>query len=73
MLWHKWTSQEALGAKNLPANTRYVKHGRLIRGSGRSPGEGNKWLPAVVFLPGESRTEEPVGLQFMRSQKVRHV
>ena len=26
----------------------------LISGSGRSPGEGNKQLPTVVFLPGES-------------------
>ena len=31
------------------------------------------WQPTLVFLPGESPwTEEPGGLQFMRSQRVRH-
>ena len=31
------------------------------------------WQPTPVFLPGESPwTEEPDGLQFMRSQRVGH-
>ena len=31
-----------------------------------------EWQPSPVFLPGESpRTEEPDGLQFMRSQRLR--
>ena len=31
------------------------------------------WQPTLVFLPGESAwTEEPGGLQFMHSQRVRH-
>ena len=30
------------------------------------------WQPTPVFLPGESRTEEPGGLQFMGLQRVRH-
>ena len=31
-----------------------------------------KWQPTLVFLPGESRTEEPGGLQSIGSQKVEH-
>ena len=43
-----------------------------IPGTGRSPGGGHG-NPTPVFLPGESPwTEEPGGLQFMGSQRVRH-
>ena len=31
-----------------------------------------KWQPTLVFLPGESWTEEPGGLQSIGSQKVEH-
>ena len=42
--------------KNPPANAGTVREAGLIPGSGRSPGEGNgwKWQPTPVFLPGES-------------------
>ena len=43
-----------------------------IPGLGRSPWR-RAWLPTPVFLPGESPwTEEPGGLQSMRSQRVSH-
>ena len=53
--------------KNLPVNARDVG---LIPGSGRSPGEGNgNPLHILAWrIPG---TEEPGGLQSMRSQIVR--
>ena len=53
--------------KNLPANAGDVG---LIPGSGRSPGEGNgNPLHILAWrIPG---TEEPGGLQSMRSQIVR--
>ena len=39
----------------------------------RSPGEGNGWLPTLVFWPGEFPwTEEPGRLQSMGSQRVGH-
>ena len=42
-----------------------------IPGLGRFPGGGNQ--PTPVFLPGESLwTEEPGGLRFMGSKRVRH-
>ena len=45
----------------------------LIPGSGRSPGEGNGWQPApVLFVWRILWPEEPGGLQFMGSQRVRH-
>ena len=36
--------------KNMPANAGDVGS---IPGSGRSPGEGRKWQPTPVFLPGK--------------------
>ena len=45
----------------------------LIPGSGRSPGEGNgNRLQDSCLENAEERTEEPVGLQSMGSQRVRH-
>ena len=54
--------------KNLPANAAGTG---LIPGLGRSPGEGNATHSSVRVweIP---RTEEPSGLQCMRSQRVRH-
>ena len=37
--------------------------------SGRSPGEGNEYPLQYSFL--ENSIEEPVGLQYMESQRVR--
>ena len=37
--------------KNLPAN---IGDMGSVTGSGRSPGEGNGWLPTPVFLPEKS-------------------
>ena len=55
--------------KNLPAHAGDMG---LIPGSGRSPGVGNG-KPIPVFLPGKiPRTEEPDGLQSVRSQRVGH-
>ena len=55
--------------KNPPANAGDVG---LIPGSGRSPGEGND-NSIQCSLPGKiPRTEEPGGLQSMRSQRVGH-
>ena len=42
--------------KNLPANAGDTGDMCPIPGSGRSPG-GEKWLPAPVFLPGESHEQ----------------
>ena len=43
----------------------------LIPGLGKIPWRA--WQPTPVFLPGESpRTEEPGGLQSIRSQRVGH-
>ena len=45
----------------------------LIPGLRRSPGEGNGWLPTLVFWPGELPwTEEPGRLQSVESQRVGH-
>ena len=54
--------------KNLPAN---AGDACLIPGSGRSPGEGNATHSSILDweIPW---TEEPDGLQFMGSQRVRH-
>ena len=54
--------------KNLPAN---AGDACLIPGSGRSPGEGHATHSSILDweIPW---TEEPDGLQFMGSQRVRH-
>ena len=39
--------------KNLPANAGDIRDAGSIPGLGRSPGEGNGWLPTPVFWPGE--------------------
>jgi len=43
-----------------------------IPGLGRFPGEGNVFLLQHSCLENPSRTEEPDGLQFVSSQRVRH-
>ena len=51
--------------KNQPANARDVRDAGSIPGSGRSPGGGN----GIPLLAGRIPwTEEPGGLQSMRSQ-----
>ena len=57
--------------KNLPGNAGDVREVGSIPGSGRSSGGGHG-NPLHLFLPEESRTEEPGGLQSMGSQRVRH-
>ena len=56
------------GVKNPPANAAGTGS---IPGLGRSPGEGNATHSSVLVweIPW---TEEPSGLQSMRSQRVRH-
>ena len=61
-------SQVALVVKNLPAN---VGDMGLIPGSERSPGEGNDY-PLQYSCWRIPWTEEPGGLWFMGSQRVRH-
>ena len=64
-------SQVALVIKNLPANARYARDAGSIPGLGRSPGEGNG-NPLQYSCQRVPWTEEPGGLQSMRSQKARH-
>ena len=65
-------SQGALVVKNSSANAREIRDTGSIPRSGRSLGEGNGY-PLQDSLPGESPwTEEPGGLQSMRSQRVGH-
>ena len=54
--------------KNLPAR---MGDTVSIPGSGRSPAEGNG-NPLQCSCLGNSRTEDPGGLQSMGSQRVRH-
>ena len=63
-----WVSQVDQMVKNLPAN---VGDLGLITGSGRSPEEGMATPSSIAVwrIPG---TEEPGGLQTMRSQRVGH-
>ena len=51
---HSGASQVAQWFKNPPANTGDARDSSSIPWSGRSPGEGRKWQPTPVFLPGES-------------------
>jgi len=46
-------------------------HLGLIPGLGRSPGEGNGYLPNPVVLPGEFHGQRSLA-DYMRLQKVRH-
>ena len=56
--------------KNLAAN---AGNPSSVPGSRRSPGGGHGNLLQYSFLPGEFPwTEEPGGLQFIGSQRVRH-
>ena len=65
-------SQVALVVKNPSANAGDIRDMGLIPGLRRFPGGGHG-NPLPVFLPGESPgTEEPGGLQSIRSQRVRH-
>ena len=57
--------------KNLPANAAGAGDTGSIPGSGRSPEEGLAIHPRILAWR-TSWTEEPGGLQSMRSQKVGH-
>ena len=60
-----------LVVKNLPVNAGDVRDMDSIPGSGRSSGEGHG--NPFQFLPGDSPwTEEPGGLQSIRSLRVRY-
>ena len=63
-----WVSQADRKVKNLPANAGDLG---FITGSGRSPKEGMATPSSIAVwrIPG---TEEPGGLQTMRSQRVGH-
>ena len=63
-------SQVALVVKNLPTNAGDTRDTDLIPGLVRSPGIANGSL--LQYFCQESRTEEPVRLQSMGSQGVRH-
>ena len=66
---YSWASLVAQLVKNLPAMQE-----TCVRSLGwEDPLEERAWPPTPVFLPGKfPRTEEPGGLQSMRSQRVRH-
>ena len=55
--------------KNLLANAGDVKDVSLIPGSERSPGAGHSSSILAWIIPW---TEEPDGLEFVGSQRVRH-
>ena len=57
--------------KNLPANAGTAGDIDSIPGSGRSPGRGNGNLLQYSCLE-NPMSEEPSGVQFMGSQRVRH-
>ena len=57
--------------KNLPANTGDTRDASLISGLGRSPGGGYDNLLQYSCLK-NPMTEDPGGLQFMGSQRVRY-
>ena len=66
-----WAFQVVLVVKNLPVNAGDVRDMHSTPGSGRSSG-GRHGNP-LQFLPGDSPwTEEPGGLQSIRSLRVRH-
>ena len=73
-LYTRWTSQVALVVKNLAPVVKPVQKTRvsgLIPGWGRSPGERNGNPPSILAWR-ISWTEQPGGLQSIRSQRVRH-
>ena len=66
-----WGFPSGSVVKNPPASPGDAGDTGLIPGSGRSPGEGNG-NPLQYSCLENSTTEEPGGLQSMRSQRVRH-
>ena len=67
----KWASQVALVVKNLPSNVGDVRDVGLIPGSGRFL-EKEMAIHSSVLVWKIPQTEEPDGLWFMGSQRVRH-
>ena len=57
--------------KNLPADAGHAGDAGSTPGSGRSPGEG-RVNPLQYSCVGNPWTEEPGGLQSMRSKRVGH-
>ena len=66
-----WASLVALVVKNLPASAGDVRDVGLIPGSGRAPG-GEHDNPLPILSWRVPWTEEPGGLQSMRSQRIGH-
>ena len=64
-------SQGAVVVKNPPANAGDMRDRSSLPESGRFPWR-RAWQPTPVFLPRESQTEEPGGLQSIGSHRVRH-
>ena len=66
-----WASQVVLVVRNPPANAGDVRDVGSIPGSGRSPGGCHDTYSSILAwrIPW---TEEPNGLQSIRSQRVRH-
>ena len=57
--------------KSLPANAGDIRDAGSIPGSGRSPG-GGYGNPLQYSCLDNPWTEEPGGLWYMRSQRIRH-
>ena len=74
-LWHELpvlAAKVALVVKNLPTSAEDVRKPGSVPGLRKMPW-GRAWQPTPIFLPGESPwTEEPGGLQSIRSQRVGH-
>ena len=71
MLLLKWASQVVVGVKNLSANAGNVRDAGSIPGPGRSPGGGHGH-PLQYSCLENPTTEEPGGLQYIRSPRVGH-
>ena len=69
--WHSGASQVVPVVKSPPANAEDVRDMGLISGSGRSCEEEHR-NPFHTLASRIPWTEEPGGLQYMRSQRVRH-
>ena len=66
-----WGSPVVQWVKNLPANAGDAGDMGSIPGFGMILWR-RKWQPTPVFLQGKSHGQEPGGLHFMGSQRVRH-
>ena len=72
LVWSPQASQVVLVVKNPPSKARDPKDTGSIPGLERSPGPGGVATHSSVIAWRIPWTEEPGGLQFMGSQRVRH-